>query len=288
LQPLTSTDHQTLGDLVQRIDRRLNELDAELQHRHALILEYQRMKAARAVLTGAKSSPRVRTSPHTRRYAKSRSVSEESYQAAIAGRETELKALFLELKREDEVADRTGIDSALIRHFADENIPDAALLRRRRKRREAHYSDEELLRCLQQGSRELRSPLSHLAYGGWARGRQLKDHRPWPGPQAAMLRFGSWRAALTQAGLPANPTAGPQKTFQLDDCIEAVAQAWRETERPPSVGRYERWRLDKSAETRGRIPSAPTVRNAIRRLSQGWDDLLLTVYPLVHGHKLRQ
>jgi len=47
----------------------------------------------------------------------------------------------------------------------------------------------------------------------------LDADRAWPGPQGMMLRFGSWRNTLARAGLPANPTAGPDPRFELSDAV---------------------------------------------------------------------
>jgi hypothetical protein len=124
---------------------------------------------------------------------------------------------------------------------------------------------------------ELDSPLAVAVYGRWSGGRLLDDGRPWPGPQAAMLRFGGWRRALARAGLPANPRSGPSAVFDLEDAVDAVARAWLELESPPTVAAYEDWRAG-----RDEFPSTATIRHHV----DGWGDVQLAAWPLVHGREL--
>jgi hypothetical protein len=199
------------------------------------------------------------------------------YDAAFPARAEEVEALFLELRDDGAVAQRTGLDQATIRRFVDRNIPDAAVLRRRRKPGAEHYSDDEFITCLRTAAHELPSPMAHSAYAEWSRDRRLDDGRPWPGPQGMMLRFGSWRSALARAGLPANPTAGPDPKFELTDAVNGVVEAWRQTGKPPTVDAYDEWRAG-----RAEYPASATARKFV----DGWDALLLAAWPVVHSRAL--
>ena len=89
-----------------------------------------------------------------------------------------------------------------------------------------------------------------------------------------VLRFGGWRRALARAGLAVNQAGGPHPTYDIDDVLGAIAAAWRELGRAPSVARYDAWR--------GGRPGLPAPATA-RRFAESWDDLLAAAYPLVYG-----
>jgi hypothetical protein len=199
------------------------------------------------------------------------------YQATFPARASEVEALFLQLRDDVAVAQITGIETALVRRFVDERVPDAHVLRRKRKTRCERYSDEELMRCLRVAARELASPMGHDAYAQWSRGRMLDQTRPWPGPQGMTLRFGCWRTTLTRAGLPTHPTAGRDVCFELADAVDAMVGAWRKIGRPPTVGDYDRWRAG-----REQFPASATAR----KLVDGWECLQLAAWPVVHGRPL--
>jgi len=199
------------------------------------------------------------------------------YNAAFPARAPEVEALFLQLRDDVAVSERTGIDVAAVGRWVDGHIPDPDVLRRRRKPGSEHYSDEEFVACLRVGAKELGSPMAHATYADWSRGRMLDADRAWPGPQGMMLRFGSWRNTLARAGLPANPTAGPDPRFELSDAVDAMAQAWRETGKPPTVDRYDAWRSGREG-----FPSSATARKFV----EGWDALQLAAWPVVHGRQL--
>lgn len=199
------------------------------------------------------------------------------YDTAFPARADEVEALLLELRDDEAVAARTEIDPATVRRFVDKTIPDAAVLRRRRKAGTDHYSDDEFIACLRAGAQNLSSPMAHAAYAAWSRDRRLDDGRPWPGPQGMMLRFGSWRSTLARAGLPANPTAGPDPKFEMTDAVNAIVEAWRDTGKPPTVDSYDKWR-----DGRSEVPSSATARKFV----DGWDDLLLAAWPIVHSRPL--
>ena len=83
---------------------------------------------------------------------------------------------------------------------------------------------------------------------------------------------------MERAGLHANHSGNPVPRFEHGACVRAVAQAWREMERPPEVRRYDEWRAGRSA-----LPSSATVRRA----GGSWNDLLVAAYPLVHDGEAR-
>lgn len=199
------------------------------------------------------------------------------YSAAFPARAAEVEALFLQLRDDDAVARATGLDASLVRRLVDERIPDPDVLRRRPKRRLERYLDGELVACLRTAATEFTGPLAHSRYAEWSRGRALDEARPWPGPQGMMLRFGSWRNALARAGLPANPTGGPDPRFELSDAIDAIARAWAETGKPPTVEAYDGWRAG-----RNEFPASATARKFV----EGWDELQLAAWPVVHGRRL--
>ena len=206
-----------------------------------------------------------------------RSRAQRMYEAAFPAHAREVEALFLQLRDDRAVAQRTGIDARLIRRFIDETVPDPDVLRRKRKTRSERYSDTELLWCLRVAAHELAAPMAYDAYTEWSRRRMLDATRPWPGPQGMILRFGCWRTVLTRAGLPAHATAGPDARFALADAVNAMVLAWREIARPPTIGEYDAWRAG-----RDEFPASATARKCV----DGWDALQLLAWPVVHGRTL--
>jgi hypothetical protein len=201
------------------------------------------------------------------------------YNHSFPARAEEVEALFLRLRDDRAVSERTGIDERCIRRFINSGrIPDPDVLRRRPRARQALFTDEELVECLRAAAKELAPPMAHARYAEWASGRMLDGQRRWPGPQSMMIRFGSWRSALARAGLPANPTGGPDPHYDLSDAVSAIAQAWRETGTPPTGEAYTAWRAG-----RRELPSFPTMR---RLVEDGWDMLKLAAWPIVHGRQL--
>jgi Homing endonuclease associated repeat/Sigma-70, region 4 len=159
-----------------------------------------------------------------------------------------------------EVAGALGVALDLVKRI-DASDPSYARARRvvRRKAYSLKYMDDELLDCLREANSALGGILTTAAYDEYARGRTLGDGRPWPTHQTAFLRFGSWRSALEQAGLPANapsPIAG-RRLFSEGHCIDAILEVERSVGRLPTVAEYERH----AAEMAGVLPSSATIRN---------------------------
>jgi Homeodomain-like domain len=200
-------------------------------------------------------------------------LDERRYLTAVRGHETEVIDAFLSLRADTAVALQLGLEERHVRRLVDATVPEANVLRRTRRRRRSRYTDADLIAALQEAARDLPSPMGYEAFNAWAAGRQ-RNGLPWPGPQVVSLRFGGWRRALTLAGLPANAAGGRQATYDRQGAINAVAAAWRELGRAPSVTGYETWRAGRS-----HLPSPATAR----RFATGWDDLLVACYPLVYG-----
>ena len=196
---------------------------------------------------------------------------ERRYRDAVGGREGEIVATFLELRSDAATARELGLRTAHVRRLVDRRVPEAGVLRRARRATPSVYADTDLLDALRAAARELPTPVAIEAYRRWA-SRNGNGHRL-PGPEVIRLRFGGWRRALVRAGLSTHRRSGPRATYGHDDVVEAVAAAWRELGRYPSVVRYEAWR-------RGR-PDLPSAAMA-RRATRSWDDLLAAAYPLVY------
>ena len=74
-----------------------------------------------------------------------------------------------------------------------------------------------------------------------------------------------WLArALVRAGLPSNARHGPHAAYDYATVVQAIAAAWRELRRYPSVARYDAW-----CAGRSEFPAAATARGFAR----SWDDL---------------
>ncbi len=199
---------------------------------------------------------------------------ERRYATAVSGRSAELVESFLRLRNVKLVADETGIEEALVGRFVDRQIPDSKVLSKSRNAKTPQYSDEEYLECLRLAARELSSPMGHAKYGEWVADRNLPDGRRWPGPQGMMIRFGSWRETLLKAGLPANPSAGGQSWYDVDDFRNGVASAWQDLGKPPTVSEYDTW-----AAGHHQFPSSATIRKQI----DGWDQVMVDAWYVVHA-----
>jgi hypothetical protein len=199
-------------------------------------------------------------------------VRERRYLAAIAGREIEVVETFLELRSDAAAARALGLDEHHVRRLIDVTVPEADVLRRKRRRHRPRHSDDELVATLQQAALELPSPMGYQAFRDWGAAQPGGPSRP--GPQVVALRFGGWRRALTRAGLPVNQAGGPHPTYGLDDVLGAIAAAWRDLGRAPTVAGYEVWR-----RARPGLPAPATAR----RFGESWDDLLADAYRLVYA-----
>jgi hypothetical protein len=200
------------------------------------------------------------------------------YRPAITGFEAQVIAAFLRLRSDKAVAQELGLQVTKVRRFVDAEVPEADVLRRARRNLAQTYSDEEIIGALQDAALDVPSPMSIESYRLWAQYNGNRHRRP--GPEVVKLRFGGWRKGLASAGLPTNARSGPPANFAYLDVIAAVADAWRELGRYPSIVRYDAWRAG-----RAQLPAAATAR----RFARSWDDLLVAAYPLVYpvgdGHE---
>jgi hypothetical protein len=164
-----------------------------------------------------------------------------------------------------EVASTVQVPLGLVQEI-DAGNPDFA--RRRRQRRvfetritSSKYTDEEVLGCLEKASDDLGGVLTTAAYTEYARACTFGDGRPWPTHQTAVLRFGSWRAGLEEAGLPSNPSTPIAGRLLFDEarCIDAILEVQRAFGHLPSIGEYEAY----AASMEGVLPSVATVRHRL-------------------------
>jgi AraC-like DNA-binding protein len=196
---------------------------------------------------------------------------ERRYRQAITGREPEIVAAFLRLHRDNAVAQELALHPRHVRRLVDAEVPEAGVLRRGRRNLTQTYSEEEMIRVLRRAALDVPSPMTIESYRAWAQ-FSGNGHR-WPGPEVIKLRYGGWRNGLARAGLPTNSRYGPHARFAYPDVVAAVAAAWRDLGRYPSVMRFDAWRAG-----RRHLPAAATAR----RFARSWDDLLVAAYPLVY------
>ncbi len=117
------------------------------------------------------------------------------------------------------------------------------------------YREPEMLAALRSAAAEVAGgangaskPLTKAAYDGYQR-----EHG---GPSGIWLirHFGTWRAAVLAAGLPANARMGRSAQYSDDDLAAAVASYLASPGATGSYAGYEAW-----AATCGG-PSGPTLR----------------------------
>lgn len=140
----------------------------------------------------------------------------------------------------------------------------------RMKRTKPRYTDEEIVECLRTANLELGGVLTTSDYTAFAKTRTFPDGRPWPGHQTPFHRFGSWREALHQAGLVANPPSAVagQRLFTRGHCIDAILEVERALGHPPTAAEYER----AAVASKGALPSLATLRHRCG----GWQKALAT------------
>jgi hypothetical protein len=166
---------------------------------------------------------------------------------------------FRHLRDVDAVAQELQLPKTLVAEIVEDSFTPAE--RRKPKTMRKKYSDEELITFLQAASTALGGVLSAHGYTAYARGRKTGDGRPWPTHQTHALRFGSWRAAVTAAGLAANPSSpiAGQTIFEDGHCIDALRAAARALGRTPTADEYEEF----ARSSKGALPSQATVRHRL-------------------------
>jgi hypothetical protein len=119
----------------------------------------------------------------------------------IEERSAEVQAACEELKDIDAVARKLKIPKALVKEIVRQSFPSGALRRRTPRPRRPLYSNGELLAVVRKADAASSERLSLDVYRRYAKGRHLNGGRSWPSPVAIVKRFGSWRNALSQAGI---------------------------------------------------------------------------------------
>lgn len=193
-----------------------------------------------------------------------------------------VRSEFLRMRNVEAVGVEVGLPTAVVRDLLSELVPDFQVLARAPRNSQKMYTEKELLASLTLAADQKSGVLSVEAYREFvADYPDLKDGRARPGPQVMGLRFGGWNAALTAAGLPTNPHAGPPKEF--DDpaaALESIIECWRALEAPPTVAAYDLWQRGKEGH-----PSAATTRKI---LGESWNVALVRAWQVVHGIQLNQ
>ena len=195
---------------------------------------------------------------------------ERRYRQAIAGREPDIVAAFLRLRSDRAVAQELGLQVSHVRRLIDAELPEANVLRRARRNLAQAYSQGEIIGALQNAALDVPSPMSIESYRLWASTPVRVSLPGAGGGQAEVRRLAQ---GTVRAGLPTNSRGGPQATYAYPEVV-ALADAWRELGRYPSVVRYDAWRAGRT-----QLPAAATAR----RLARSWDDLLVAAYPLVYA-----
>jgi hypothetical protein len=160
-----------------------------------------------------------------------------------------------------EVASVLGVPADLVQGI--DSLHPRYRVRRRslRVNPQAKYTGDEVLECLRLANSAIGGVMTTAEYAAEAAGRVLSDGRPWPGPQTAMLRFGTWRSAMTAAGLPSNASHWRQdrRLFDSAHCIDAILEVERVVGRIPTVRDYNEYakRMD------GALPSLSTIRHRL-------------------------
>lgn len=188
----------------------------------------------------------------------------------------EIRESFLRLRDDSAVAESLGLHQAEVVRVVNEIVEDPKVLRARPRSRQPRYSDQELRSLLRAVPEVRERPLTHDAYNEWAAGQSFPDARPYPGHQTMALRWGSWRAALLAADLPANPRSGPTSALSRQTAVAGVVSCWRELNHPPTVGQYDLWSPSHAA------PASASVRKFV----DGWHDALLSAWEVIHSTRL--
>lgn len=199
---------------------------------------------------------------------------------ATSPRAEDIRQAFLHTRNIAEVAEHIELPLQWVRNCVEEKVPDYEVLERAPRSASKRYSKEDLIASLREAASSSSGNLTAVAYENFVQTHKtLADGRPRPGKQTMALRYGSWRAALEAAELPANPPSGPQKEFDEAAAVDAVVRCWRATGRPPTSNSYDEWQRGHEG-----LPSAATVR----KLTGSWNVLLVRAWQVVHGVELDQ
>ena len=136
------------------------------------------------------------------------------------------------------------------------------------QRREPKYSEAELIEILQTSAAAHSEPLTINAYKKFANSQRVTAGQSWPSQQTYENRFGSWRAALLKAGLPANAITpgGRIRVFEAAQCIEALRSVHHALGKIPSAEEYAQY----ARGSKGKLPSTATIHKRCGT----WNDAL--------------
>jgi hypothetical protein len=169
----------------------------------------------------------------------------------------EICAAFSLSKDIDAVSLQLNVPRVFVREIVQRHFPPPE--RRRRPRATSlRYPTDELLAFLQEASTTVQGALSASVYGKYAKERRTSDGRLWPTYQTYVRRFGSWRGALLEAGLPAMPRgrSGGKRKFSDQDCLQALRDAAKTLGKVPTAAEYSA--LARSSG--GALPSQITLQ----------------------------
>jgi hypothetical protein len=157
----------------------------------------------------------------------------------VLPRKSEIVNLFLLLRDDAAVAEQLGLSIPGVTRMVNEAVPDPKVLRKKPRAKGQLYDDVDILDSLRQAESELGAPFPYQAFDKWRKDKVLADGRNMPGAYSAMRRFNGWRAALTAAGVPANPSGGPAPIWDWSDALDALVASWKDLDGPPTVSTYE-------------------------------------------------
>jgi len=198
----------------------------------------------------------------------------------VEARGSAIKETFFKTRTVDETASTVELSVRAVERYLQREVPDWNVLTKLPRTSALRYSIDDLLNSLKDAATSPDEPLTTTAYALFvASNPTLDDGRKRPGVQAMMLRFGSWNAAVTEAGLLANPHGGPPKGFDEVDVVSAIVACWRDTGDPPTAAKYDLWQMGQEGR-----PSAATAR----KLFESWPSIQVRAWQVVHGVLLDQ
>lgn len=210
---------------------------------------------------------------HVRSAVETRALRE---QRVIAEKGDDIRAAFLRTRDLASTADEMGLTPTVARRAIVALVPDYRVLAKSPRPSMKRYSDEDLIGSLVEAAATGDRNLTTAAYDRFTHDSPtLADGRPRPGHQAMLLRFDSWRGALSAAHLPANPHGGPPKQFEDSSAaVASIVACWRDTGAPPTVASYDQWQRGKDGH-----PSSALAR---RLVGGSWDVGLVHAWQVVH------
>ncbi|UMG91671.1 hypothetical protein [Nocardioides sp. TF02-7] len=120
------------------------------------------------------------------------------------------------------------------------------------------YTDEQLLRALRRAAEVdgVSRPMTQVRYD------ELRVAFDGPSGFAVIRRYGTWRAALQAAGLPANRASARRPNWTEAELLEWLRRFLAHPTAGSSYSAYVAW-----AQTTRDAPSGPTIRNKFGKWS---------------------